>query len=155
MNGSRVWRDLAIGWFDAMNREIGRHFARSFLDELHRAFNVGTEEELLDLRFKCDMRRHRVDEIVRTPEEDRLIGGAWEFHLRCETFFVALCDLALDDFRYKRFVVYFYKMIDDEEPCDSAVVTATEYLDETHIANIAQIMTNERGMQTFTYEETL
>ena len=155
MNGSRVWRDLAIGWFDAMNREIGRHFARSFLDELHRAFNVGTEEELLDLRFECDMRRRRVDEIVRTPKEDRLIGGAWEFHLLCETFFVAICDLALEDFRYKRFVVYFYKMIDDEEPCDSAIVTASTHFEDAHIYNVACRMTVERGMQTLTYEETL
>lgn len=96
---SRVWRTLSIGWFDAMNREIGRYFTRSFLDELHHALNIGTEEELLDLRSKCDMRRRRVDEIVRTPEEDRLFGGPWEFHLLCETFFVALCDLALEDFR--------------------------------------------------------
>lgn len=96
---SRVWRTLAIGWFDAMNREIGRYFTRSFLDELYRALNIGTEEELLDLCSKCDTRRRRVDEIVRTLGKGHLFGGPWEFHLLCETFFVALCDLALEDFR--------------------------------------------------------
>jgi hypothetical protein len=96
---SRVWRTLAIGWFDAMNLEIGRYFTRSFLDELHRVLNTGTKEELLNLRFECDIRRRRVDEIVRTPEEVRLVGGPWEFHLLYETLFVALCDLALEDFR--------------------------------------------------------
>lgn len=150
---SRVWRDLAIEWFDAIVSEIGRHFLRSYLDKLHRVLNIGTQEEILEFRYSNLRRVWKIREMLAMPEEDRVMQGDLEFHLRCETAFVALCDLALEDFRYKRFVVHFYKMIDDEGPCDSAIVTATEHLDETHIANVAQIMTNERGMQTFTYEE--
>lgn len=95
----RIWRTLAIEWFDAMVRGIGQHFTRSFLDKVHRVLNIGTEEDLHDLRYACELQRKRIDEIVQTPEDKRLFGGAWEFHLLCETFFVALLDLALEDFR--------------------------------------------------------
>jgi hypothetical protein len=96
---NRVWRTLAIEWFDEMVLSIGMHFSRTFLNELHSTLNLGTEKELLDLRSSCELQRKRVDEIVKTPEEDRPFGGTWEFHLLCETVFVALCDLALEDFR--------------------------------------------------------
>lgn len=153
MSTSRVWRDLAIVWFDTMNREVGSKFDREFLADMHRLLNLGTERELDSIRRHCAKTCRQIEEVVNTPKNERTVGGDWEFHLRCNTFFLALYDLALEDFRYKRFVVYFYKMIDDEEPCDSAIVTASTHFEDVHIYNVACRMTIERGMRTFTYEE--
>ena len=99
MSTSRVWRDLAIEWFDAMNRLLGSKFDREFLADVHRLLNLGTEDELDSiLRYNARVCQ-KFAEIVDTPKDKRRFGGDWEFHLRCETFFLALYELALEDFR--------------------------------------------------------
>lgn len=99
MKTNRVWRDLAIEWFDAMNREVGFKFDREFLADVHRLLNFGTEDELDSIRKYCARICRHIEEVVNAPKDERTIGGDWEFHLRCDTFFLALYELALEDFR--------------------------------------------------------
>lgn len=91
---NRTWRTVAIGWFDAMNQEIGNRFDRAFLHALHRTLNVG---DVVELRIAKSRHEKIAETILRCREAS--FGENWEFQLRCETLFAALCDLALEDFR--------------------------------------------------------
>lgn len=98
MSTSRVWRDLAIGWFDAMNREVGSKFDREFLADMHRILNLGTERELDSIRRYNARVCQKIVEAAGTPKDKRSIDEL-EFYIRWNTFFLALYDLALEDFR--------------------------------------------------------
>ena len=94
----RVWRDLAIEWFDVMVEELDRYFACSFLHELHRAINTGTEAELVDLRHRLELQRIQSERFARMSKDKRPYPHDWDGQWKNQTMFVALCDLALEDF---------------------------------------------------------
>ena len=98
MNKSRVWRTLAIEWFDAMNREVGSKFDREFLADVHRLLNFGTERELDSIRRYNARVCQKLVELAGTPKDKRRIDDL-EFYIRWNTFLLALYELALEDFR--------------------------------------------------------
>lgn len=86
----RVWRDLALTWFDAMDREVGAHFSREFANDVREILATGSGFALFSIRAYCEK---SCEGIKRSRDDDR------EFWLRCETLMVAIYNLALEDFR--------------------------------------------------------
>lgn len=96
----QCWREVALGWFDAFDREFGaKHFQFEFLYALRRGLEEGDELDLVVLQRKHKKTHSEYLRIARTSE----IEDGWAFAARYEGFFVALCELALEDFKPRRF----------------------------------------------------
>lgn len=98
----RVWRELALTWFDATNREIGDRLNPDFLRKLWWTIAFGTEEEIEGTRDKHERQSAECWRICMTDSPARIdpdVYNDWMFPARYNAAFAALCALALEDFR--------------------------------------------------------